>query len=249
MILEAILFFIIFSIVISYLTYIIVSSKNEDEDIQSTNVKQLPCNSGQCIVNLYTGKKVCPSDNSIVYETPGVTYCQDINQCSGPFPFAINIDGSTNLTGECEVKGCPCSKKSRCPEYVMSAFNLNSTELPNRRNKNRKLFSQISNEDNSPISLEFPNNQFCTSTPQWITYTTPGCGFLFEKDFDLNTFQRCLNSNPCEKGILAFISETFEDFNFSNFMFTNVGCVKGTKCDELTIPVFDQTLGKIVCLN
>ncbi len=92
----------------------------------STNVKNVPCGIGECIMNPEGSEKICPANiNDIVVPNYRYSQCVPSMGCSvtggGSASYAVHQDGSA-LTSTCDVPGCPCSIYRRCPPYILSLF-------------------------------------------------------------------------------------------------------------------------------
>ena len=121
-VITVIFFTIIFAIAILFL------SRKSFSDTQDSAVRV--CNANECAVSLLTGFKRCPEfGQRIVLNSNEV--CSMATSCSSSqMPFAIQPDGSISLSGVCANNTtCNCTNKTRCPDYVQSAFQLTSGNL------------------------------------------------------------------------------------------------------------------------
>jgi hypothetical protein len=98
------------------------------------SVAYLPCQTGFCSTNIYTGIKVCPADpNSNIPYNPVIESCNPPTACITPTPcvYAFNTNGTScpgdpGYTGECpNGEICRCNSRVYCPDFVSAYFTLN----------------------------------------------------------------------------------------------------------------------------
>jgi len=234
MIVIAIFFFtIIFGIGIVFLI-----RKNE---YSFQDVGTRVCNANECAVSLLTGFKRCPESGERVVLQPNEV-CSKATSCSASqMPFAIQPDGSISLSGVCANDStCNCTNKTRCADYILSAFQLTSGNLYTFTSTAPLQFTQRTDKEFS-ISEQI----FCTLPTEWMRYSTPGCTFSSvnptrEEVLTCMDVPKLNNGNACVNGTLAYIDDS-----------SVLGCVTGNprECPLGVANVYDTQLGKIICSN
>lgn len=244
-----------------WLTYVMVSDAYTNNVTSSTAVTQ--CLPGQCPTDQSTGEKICPDDVNQRYAYNITTQtCNFPGLCQGILPYAINSDGSSNITGICqnnpltgEVLDCRCDNILTCPEYILSSFSA-ITGNPFSINTNTQFAQNlIETYGGTGGIIEKPNAEFCQVPLSWLTRSTPGCvGVGGDTDFELA--KNCMDLNPCLQGVLAYIIQDVNDANFDILNQIPVGCVRAKyldnnidKCDIQNgyLPFYDKLTDSITC--
>jgi len=189
------------------------------------------CDLGDCPTNVYTGEKRCPQNPSIqlLYD-PITEVCNPQYSCTDEAtPYAINFDGSTNFSGQCEADyTCRCTSTLTTPTYIQSLFTVtNGNILENNPQLYNTWYltqtaSQVSGQGvNIPITYSDPSNNFYQINYSLLTYVTPSeCDTIINdyivsstgsaaqilpgEELPITVGLKCINSNPCIQGALAY---------------------------------------------
>lgn len=179
------------------------------------------------------------------------------------------VDPNTQLPTQCR-----CLSYQQCPDYVLSAWEVYTGNPYVGLSGQRTSFTQFNNSDSDPsgnikngppISFQDNGLKFCFASVQWLPRSTPGCTFIQE---DLATIaqditvcmgqtspsQTCgpeypaIVSNPCNQGVLAFVTPDSQGFNADLVLQTPLACVRGQPCASCDqVAIYDTSLGSIVC--
>jgi hypothetical protein len=252
-----ILFVVALLLWISYTIYSYVSNYT---------VPVFTCTRGKCATNRNNGMKRCPANDieSIEYN-PEFEVCNSKYSCETlATPFALLNDGSTSISGQCEDGVvCRCLDKNFCPSFSLAKFT--SVGSGSRRYiQQSPLESQVS-FNYGAITITDPSRESCgvyLADFDKVTPRTSQCNYFSPNNPDLNEARRCINSNPCSIGRLAFYPPSLSNFSFnsSSLYSTQVMCMpdindhstnlmNGEICRGGQVPVFDSSSGKIVCLD
>lgn len=225
-------------LIIAFTTWLLVNTLKGLK--HPTDANPLQCGVGQCVFNLTTGVKTCPTTGEVLIPDPETEGCTFPTTCDdGRSPYAVKNDGSTTL-GTCDPGvQCRCVTNPQCPEYIQSVF----------VSHNGSVFTQdpstilVQTTDGLPTYTD-PSTTFCTIPAQFLEKSSPGCP-LTSGDL-LKDITTCMNSDAsCLSGHLAFIPSDPNNFDPNN---TPVGCVWGTKCSS-GVAVFNKFTGTIMCVN
>lgn len=185
------------------------------------------CPIGDCPTNRQTGQKRCPKNTAQpIQYNPIIETCNPIGGCTDTStPYAVQTDGSTDLSGTCDVDGCRCVNYLQTPSYTQVIFNMTNGNLysPYSEQQGRIIFTQtpspyVGEGNNVPQLYQDPQTQFFEIAPSLISYLTPNtCKINFINTPDPGTDQllECINTNPCLSGRLAYVptnSSTFTAF-------------------------------------
>jgi len=143
------------------------------------------CSKGDCIVNLSTGLKKCPSNpDTILYYDITSQVCSSKSACPPQVPYAVNGDGSVNKYGTCENPDipCKCTSEVTCPKYVISKFSVvNGNIYSSYASEKNFLLEQVpfSSDDsyNGNIKLD-SSSEFCKINSSYSNQLVGGCSFL-----------------------------------------------------------------------
>lgn len=233
---------------------------------QNNASNNLICPKGQCAMDMSTGEKICTSGNQLgVPYNPLTQVCMNPTVCSGQYPYAVNSDGSTNTLGQCPIDpvtgertNCRCFLNSSCASYITTVWNSISGNPYTALSDSRTQFSQALGYNlggdvgiNSDGNLSFPdpNVTFCQVPMTWVLRSSPGCsGISGSNASDLAV--KCVQSNPCLQGTLAYISGDSSSFDTNSLYENPLACVsEDNTCNDNDIPVYDTSYGKIVCIR
>jgi hypothetical protein len=227
----------------------------------------LICAAGQCSVSLTNGSKTCPDlkVQQLIID-PTASACSNEFSCDDPrFPYAVNSDGSTNLTGTCETGViCRCSNQLSCPNQLTSTFNItNGSPYQNFFGQRITITQDLITKTISPsgvpsdinvynpVALSDPTTSTCTISPDYLSYLAPGTCSTFNVSTAAGISQ-CTIANPCIAGSLAYILPTttnVNNFTSSQATTTPLGCVYGGLCQTAnTLPVWDNTNNVVRCI-
>jgi len=251
--------FVIFG---AYILYLLISTKFAGYKVVITK-----CPSGSCATNLQSGAKICPTNDtdSLVYD-PTQYVCNSKYLCDNPAtPYAIQSDGSTNISGQCEQGvACGCLRIARCPNYILSVFtSSNGNPYEGLTGNSRMSFPQYSSYvSQSGVSTSVPpiqiNNSttFCYTSASWLAVSSPGCNFVSSSTIAYDDIVTCMGmassctgspyGNPCLQGTLAFVGDS-EGLTQESFITGQFGCVAGTPCPCGQVTIFDPNYGGIIC--
>lgn len=127
-----------------------------------------------------------------------------------------------------------------------------------------------STSNNQDLGLKVPNPQssFCTIPIDWIYLTQPGCSYIpglrvssnsiYYNYFDQTkpvTLQEsivanalsCMYQNPCNYGVLSFITNNSSNFTINDISRLPVACTRGTHCNNDQVSIYDTSYGSAVC--
>lgn len=201
------------------------------------------CAPGQCVTNIFSGDKICPSDgNAILTADPASEVCNSRFTCENILtPYAEQVDGSTDSFGNCpDGVECRCFRKPRCGKHILATFSTlggnpylplegqlvtfrqNTSYTATITDANGNLSTSIISTP--PLEINNPKTDFC-SIPV--------------------NFKPRLSPQKCVKGVLAYLPDDPLSFDFDN---TSLGCVpRGTQCGDGDIPVWDSRVNFQVC--
>lgn len=227
----------------------------------------LKCDPGKCATNIYNGEKRCGTDDGVpvVYD-PIYEVCNSRFTCESTLtPYAVQLDGSTNLSGICpDTTICRCVKTAQCSYDTTVAFTstngiLGQVGTTDDGSRTILVQTSLSNQGDAgvPIDLTEPTAQYCLIRLKHfdrVVPRTPECNFAVADDPTLDEARACINSNPCTIGRLAFRPLIAADFTYTAETLADVpvGCVIDLKsigpCVSPQVPVWDLTQAKVVCL-
>lgn len=260
---------VIMVLLITFLVMLYLIARNNFQTVSGAIAQgqtDLLCQPGQCATNLLTGLKSCPANiNDSVLVDPATAVCNSPFICDNPVtPFALNSDGSTNISGICEPGvTCPCVSYQSCPDFITSVFSTVNgnpyTNLPGQRITFPQLTSYAGVDgltDQPPIALTVPSTTFCTVPIDWLTFSTPGCNFVDSFTMTYEQLTACMGlpsacngvtANPCLQGNLAFVTPDSANIGIADINFTPVGCVAGPTCPCGEVALYDTKLGGVIC--
>lgn len=211
------------------------------------------CKPGDCPTNRFTGEKRCPSGNQTPLQyDPILEVCNPSKSCTAnSTPNAVQSDGSTNISGDCDIDQCRCVTYLTTPSYIEVLFNTQGANVyttdPTQLT-NLQFFQQPSpypgEGNNVPILYQDPTKQFWEIAPSDLGYLSPNpCSELFSSGPELSTenLMKCINLNPCLVGRLAYLPKNttaFANFSKSASNLTGgvpLGCVPN-RVDKLSSP-------------
>ena len=253
---------IIFLIVGIYLAYLLISSNFERRTQESPYIE---CAVSSCATNIYSGFKRCPPVGGTVFADPLIEVCNSRFLCDNPLtPYAVQADGSTNLSGVCEPEvTCACTREARCPQYILSLFTASNGTPYSTLTGQRLTFPQTSlystngiTTDQPPISYQEDGRTFCTAPLAWLPLSSPGCNFATSNDMSYEELVTCMglprqcngaSGNPCLQGTLAIISANPSALTQADIDVVQYGCVAGTSCPCGQVAIYDTNFNGIVC--
>lgn len=219
-------------------------------DIRANN--SFTCLPGQCATNLISGIKTCPTTDIEIGINPAEEVCNSRYLCDNPLtPFAVQSDGSTNISGICEDKSeCSCLNTITCPNYILSVFTASGGNPYVSTDTQRINFPQ----ENVTRITDISRN-FCTVPLTWLPISTPGCNFVSDPNqFTYIDLLECMNlpnttdlMSPCLNGVLSLISNNPDLLTQDNIINQQFGCTRGTQCPPNELSVFDTNLGTNIC--
>ena len=199
-----------------------------DRQFQST----IPCQAGECIVNIYSGIKYCQEVNSgaVMHINPSIEVCSPRYSCPSEVRYAVNSDGSASQS-ECEEGvECNCSSTVTCANYIQSYFKTSSNPYSNSDYYITQQSGYIDVLGNFNYNL-----------PMRVTGYDEYCavqGSLLDKIYP----------STCEVGVLAYIPDNpsvfVVDRDLDN---TPVACVRGKRREGL-IAYWDKGAGRVLYL-
>lgn len=210
------------------------------------------CPPGDCPTNRFTGEKRCPSGNQTPLQyDPILEVCNPSKSCTAnSTPYAIQSDGSTNISGDCDIDGCRCVNYLTTPSYIEVLFNTQGGNIyttdPTQLT-NLQFFQQPSpypgEGNNVPILYQDATKQFWEIAPSDLGYLSPNpCSQFFSDGPELSTENliKCINLNPCLVGRLAYLPKNTAAFAaaFNNNILNGgvpLGCVPN-RVDKLSSP-------------
>lgn len=273
----------LFLIIIVWAGILYKSTSYESGDIKAF----LTCPPGYCPTNRFTGQKRCSKNTqkSLEYD-PILEICNPSNSCTPPdaaqgniIPYALQTDGSTNISGICDKDGCSCVNFLSSPSYIEVMFNVNGGSLLNSNYETKLSLLQqpspyVGEGNNVPIIYNNPNTQLFNINPSYLPYLSPNpCSEFYLSDPTLTPTQilKCMNKNPCIVGRMAYLpqnSQSYQNFNEGDISTVQIGCVPnsvenapdttdnyntcnpdGTIDNYLYAPVFNMSSGKVHCFK
>lgn len=210
--------------------------------VKGTTVR-FRCAPGQCVTNIFSGDKLCPSDgNAVLTADPASEVCNSRFSCENILtPHAEQVDGSTDSLGNCpDGVECRCFRKPRCGKHILATFSTlggnpflplegqlvrfkqNTSYATTVTDSNGNLSSTLISTP--PLEINNPKTDFCSIPVNWKPRLAP---------------------RKCVKGVLAYLPDNPLSFDFDN---TSLGCVpRGTQCEDGDIPVWDPRVNFQVC--
>jgi hypothetical protein len=200
----------------------------------------LTCAPGDCPTNRFSGEKRCNKNKSLPLQyDPIYEVCNPSNACTAiETPYAVQSNGSTSLSGTCDVDGCQCITQLYTPSFIESIFNLQYGAVSSNTGVQNMVLTQTPNPyvgegNNVPINYTDPSSQFWQIGWGNLAFLTPNiCSDLLSSSSDPtpdnSTALECINRNPCLAGRLSYIpqdSSAFVDFSSQNLQTTGLGCV------------------------
>lgn len=232
---------IIFLIVIVWTGILFVSTQYQTGD--NTTTAYLKCPAGECPTNRFTGQKRCSKNvNQEVEYDPIFEICNPSDSCKSTItPYALQSDGSTTISGICDINGCSCVNFLATPAYTEVLFNSQngnflstSPSLQTRLTLVQQPSPYVGEGNIVPMYYTNPDSQFYTINSGALSYLSPNpCSNLYENgpDVGTNVSLKCINRNPCVVGAMAYIpsnAAAFAAFTNTNLISTSVGCVPNT---------------------
>lgn len=215
--------------------------KNPAPDIVKKNGKvYLSCEPGQCVTNIFTGVKTCSDNNTqtLLYD-PEYQTCNSQYTCESQVtPFAVQIDGSTNISGVCpEGVVCRCLREPQCATEITVPFQSQNGNPYQSIVGQTTTFSQVygyvdKNGDvlpNQPVKIprDQSSNVFCSISNDWLPRIWP---------------------KECAIGTLAYYPNNPSNFNLAKANITPLACVIGESCSLPTeTAVWDSRIGQVFC--
>jgi len=232
---------------------------------KNTDIGVFECLSEECVTNIQSGFKRCPTDSTPLRYDPALELCNPRYLCSNPrSPYSVQSDNSTSITGVCEPDvECGCLPILKCPDYVLSTFTSVDgsvfADVTNSRTSFHQAASFVNskNETSNTPPLEYlnPSTTFCKAPVEWLTRSTPGCNFINQTSPTFDELSICMGlpnncngvlGNPCLQGTLAIISA---DAIGDDLTKEEIGCVQGESCPCGQIAVYNTNLGQITCVD
>lgn len=178
------------------------------------------CPAGDCPTDRFTGQKRCPKNlNQPIQYNPITEVCNPVAGCTASAtPYAVQADGSTNLSGLCDIDGCRCVNFLQTPSYTQVIFNMiNGNLYSSYANQQGRLaltqtVSPYGGEGNNvPQIYQNPETQFFEIAPSLVSYLIPSTcdvDFVNTPNPGADKLLECINSNPCLSGRLAYIPDS-----------------------------------------
>jgi len=216
----------------------------------------MECAPGQCVTDVATGIKDCPTDVADIKTINPVTQV-----CNSPFtcendrtPYALRSDGSTDLDGVCETGvQCRCLTQPQCAYYVTSYFRAQNGNPFQSIQPQRLVFEQTSSGLNAndnfvsqpPYALSSPTTEFCAIPNEWLCRTW---GSVLNPNSDLST---PINESlgPCLSGTMAYVPDNPNRFDGDQLAVTPLSCVQGTPCSSGLTPVWNNFTYQLDCVE
>lgn len=265
--------FVLIVIVWMWIIYALVAGV---ADNLSTTGDAVPrCAIGDCPTDKVTGEKKCPEKLSEQYAyDPTYQNCQPAQYCVAPNGYAVLSDGSTDPRGYCgfvpgsdtQREKCRCLPNAYCAQYISAYFMTIAGNAYVDTEGQNNTYTQVTNPayNNSTVSnsnqtlgmqLGNPATSFCTIPINWIYSTIPGCSYIpnlstigIPSTPETENAISCLQSNPCNAGVLSFITNDSSSFTANDIPKTPLACVYGKLCTGgRQISIFDTRLGANVC--
>lgn len=224
----------------------------------------LVCPAGQCATSITNGSKICPQlEIQQLIIDPATSVCSSRFLCDNPrLPYAVNSDGSTNISGVCEPNvSCRCSATPSCSNEILATFEVTSGSpyqnfLGQRITITQNTISKtptppgVSSKINvyNPVALVNPLTDFCTISPSYLNYLSPGaCSGINVSG--ATGIAQCMLADPCILGTLAYVPSNPNIFTSALAASTPMACVYGSKCTQPnTLAVWDNTNNSIKCV-
>ena len=195
------------------------------------------CNPGECPTNISTGEKDCTRS---VYN-PSLEVCSSPYECNNQaLPYAVIADNSTSINGMCDSNmQCRCVRISMCSQYTTAVFDSSNPELA-------QYPYQVGQPNTGLCSVAvdtlFASGSYCTISDDW---SIPG-----NKLADVS---RCIISNPCISGQLAYLADPSQ-LNENSYNYYPLACVVGRSgydsfdqpITEGSVAIWDTGWGGIV---
>jgi hypothetical protein len=213
------------------------------------------CAPGQCPTNIKTGQKRCGAPDQALLRELENEVCNPPTACTNPqTPYAINSDGSYNITGICDDDNiCRCAATVSCPYFTEVLFTRTSPSgnylAPDFYFEQTPRGSTMTG--GKSILIGNVTTETCTvGLGDTARFTIGGCtSFSLPDDV-----AACVESNPCSTGVLTFVPSRTRNIHERPFVFdaeamvTPVACIAGTPCTTGTYPVFDWDTARVVCV-
>lgn len=242
----AVLTYVVLAVAVAVALYLVITS---------SSVGPVRCAPGSCPTSLVTGVKDCSRSTF----DPEFEVCNPAEACLNPAtPYALNADGSSNVSGECEPgTQCPCVSRITCPRYIAAAF---TSIVPLSGGANARVFypqtstytdAQGKTSSELPLQLESPGSQFCTANAQILPLSLPGCPGAGVVDYDALISCTSLprdQYNPCLQGTLSLLTDNVDKVTKTNAAQFPVACVTAPPCDPGLLSVFSTSTGSQTCL-
>lgn len=209
---------------------------------------KIECSPGQCVTDLKTGIKDCPTDPSDIKSVdPATQVCNSPFTCeSDRTPFALQSDGATNNEGVCESGvQCRCLTQPQCAYYISAYFNTRNGDPFRGIQTQRIVFEQSAAGTDSegdfqnqpPYSFPSVTTQFCAIPNEWLPRTWPPVGTPTQ-------LGRCI------VGAMAYLPDNPDDFDQTKLDITPLGCVQGVPCTGSNqVAFWDNKTYRVNCLQ
>lgn len=265
--------FVIIVIVWMWIIYALVAGVADSLGSQGNAIPL--CDTGDCPTDKVTGEKKCPENFSERYAwDPTYQNCQPEQYCVAPNGYAVLSDGSTDSRGYCgyvpgsntQRQKCRCLPNPYCAQYISNYFTTVAgnayvdTEGENNtyaQNPNPAYNNGTVQNSNQTLGMKLSNpaSSFCTIPINWIYSTVPGCSYVynrstpgFDSTSEVENTIACLQNNPCNAGVLSFLTDDSASFTSNDIGKIPVACVYGKLCNKgRQISIFDTRFGENVC--
>ena len=207
------------------------------------------CQKTFCPTNRFSGQKRCPENPNIPLQyDPIIEVCNPSNACTDDStPYAIQSDGSTSLSGICDIDGCRCVNYFTTPSYTQVLFNMVNGSIfsADPTSQSRTVFQQqvtpyVGEGNNVPIVYTDPTTQFFEISPTFLYIISPtSCTTIFNNTSDADPqptnlqILQCINSNPCLSGRMAYIPS--DTVSFADFDSDDISGGVGLACVPNTV--------------
>lgn len=225
--------------------------------ITSASAGPVRCAPGSCPTSLITGVKDC---NRTTFD-PEYEVCNPASSCASPAtPYALNADGSSNVSGECEPgTQCPCVDVITCPSYIASMFTSTLPLSGAPATQQRALFPQTASYTNKqgkqseqlPLQLSSPGSMFCSVSAQWLPLALPGCP-RDTSAMDYEGLVACTSQppeqyNPCLRGTLSVLTDNVDKVTRNNAAGFPVACVAAPPCPAGLLSIYNTSTASQTC--
>lgn len=107
-----------FALIFLIVVYLVYQSK----ELVPGKLTTFYCASGECVVNIFTGNKVCDFSKNMVYN-PEFETCSLPNVCTGVNKYAVDSLGNA-VSNKCEINtNCNCLISEKCnPDLFSDVF-------------------------------------------------------------------------------------------------------------------------------